>query len=159
MTERAAEARLQLTTNLPDDLPGLIADELRLRQILLNLIGNAIKFTPPGGTVAISCVAVEGERLVITVSDSGIGMDADETLEAMRPFGQVDSGLNRRHQGAGLGLPLTAALVAQHGGELRLDSAKGRGTDAMVIFRSDRMLSTGSAPRSRGVVDHGSLPG
>ncbi len=137
--DRATASGVSLKVDFPDALPAVRADELRLKQILLNLLTNAVKFTPPGGTVMLACRYAPDSGLAFTVSDTGVGMDEGELAEAMRPFGQADSGLNRRHEGTGLGLPLTVALVAMHGGELRLDSRKGRGTCATVKLGPERV--------------------
>ena len=103
------------------------------KQILLNLLSNSVKFTLKGGEIVISAHSTDSE-FVISVKDSGIGMNALEIMQAMEPFGQVDTGLNRKYEGTGLGLPLTKSLVELHGGTLDIKSAPGEGTCAEVRF-------------------------
>jgi signal transduction histidine kinase len=110
-------------------------DAAKLRQIFLNLLSNAIKFTEKGGTVSLQ-VRASGARVVVTVADTGIGMDADDVEIAFQPFGQVDNRLERRYEGTGLGLPLTKALVELHQGSIVIDSARGQGTRVTVSLPS-----------------------
>jgi signal transduction histidine kinase len=137
---RAEEAGLTLTAAVPSDLPPLYADERKVKQMLLNLIGNAIKFTPGGGRIEVVAQAGPGEDLSICVSDTGIGMSKSELSRALQPFVQIDSALNRRHSGTGLGLPLVAAMIGLHGGDLALSSAPGQGTCAVIRFPWNRLL-------------------
>jgi two-component system cell cycle sensor histidine kinase PleC len=108
-------------------------DEKRLRQMLLNLLSNAIKFTPEGGEVRIT-VFRRGESIGIAVSDTGIGMKEDDIPKVLEPFGQVDSPMARKHDGTGLGLPLTKELAEQHGGTLLLESTVDVGTTATILL-------------------------
>jgi signal transduction histidine kinase len=108
------------------------ADSAKLRQILINLLGNAVKFTPSGGKVSLSAEATPDGGLVFRIADTGIGIPADKMDVAMAPFGQVDSSLARKYEGTGLGLPLTKRLVEMHGGTFHLTSEPGRGTIATV---------------------------
>ena len=124
-----------------DSLPPLYADERRYRQILLNLMSNAIKFTPSGGAVTLSVRLNDQGQHMLRVTDTGIGMNSNELEQAMCPFGQVDSRLARRHEGTGLGLPLTKGLVELHGGEMTITSAKGTGTTVQVTFPQERTAS------------------
>jgi two-component system, cell cycle sensor histidine kinase PleC len=111
-----------------------MADPLRLKQILINLLGNAVKFTPDNGRVRITAAPSSAETVLITVEDTGIGMSPEEIETALRPFGQVDSGFNKRHEGTGLGLPIAYALSRMHGGELRIASEKDIGTRISVTL-------------------------
>ena len=99
----------------------LKADTRRVRQVLLNLLSNAVKFTPAGGSVSVEAAAGDS-GFTITVSDTGIGMTADDIPVALERFGQIDNGLNRRFEGTGLGLPLAKLLMEVHGGKLELNS-------------------------------------
>jgi signal transduction histidine kinase len=108
--------------------------------VVLNLLSNGIKFTEPNGRVILGLQRSEDGSLEIWVRDTGIGMSAQETLVALEPFGQVDSGLARRHDGTGLGLPLARSLVELHGGSLRIDSSKGNGTTVWVALPASRFL-------------------
>jgi signal transduction histidine kinase len=142
MTEiQAQNAGVSVKTSVPENLPCLWADPRRVRQILLNLISNAVKFTPEGGEIKISASVPQGAGagLVITVADTGIGMDQDEIPLALERFGQVDSGLSRNFEGAGLGLPLSKRLVELHGGTLTIESARGAGTTVTVAFPAKRL--------------------
>jgi len=119
------------------DSPRLFADETRVKQILLNLLSNALKFTAPGGRVTIGSAIAPDGGVAIRVADTSIGMTPDDIAIAMQSFGRVDSSLARRFEGTGLGLPLTKALVELHGGRLAIDSVPGVGTTATVIFPSE----------------------
>ena len=137
---RATAKRIGLATEIPADIPALRADERRLKQVLTNLLSNAVKFTPDGGTVTTSARLTPAGRLEIAVSDTGIGMDEKEIRIAMTRFGQVDSGLARRHEGTGLGLPLAEGLVKLHGGAMSIASAKGAGTTVTLTFPAERVI-------------------
>ncbi|HEB80155.1 MAG TPA: ATP-binding protein, partial [Rhodospirillales bacterium] len=142
VNSRAIEGNINLTGNADDGLPMLHADKRRLMQILLNLVSNAIKFTPSGGEASLTA-SLDGEDAhVFTVTDTGIGMDEEEQVKAMSKFGQVDSGLNRKQEGTGLGLPLTRELVELHGGTLEIESEKGKGTSVTVRFPPERTVAS-----------------
>ncbi len=143
---RALRGAVQLTETLPGDLPRFHADERRIRQILLNLLSNAVKFTPPRGTVHLFAQTDADGGLTIGISDSGIGMSAADIAKALTPFGQVESGLSRNHEGTGLGLPLTQGLVTLHGGRLEIISEPGQGSTVLVRLPASRVLApTGDA--------------
>jgi len=135
---RADEVGLTLIGLVPDDLPPLWGDARRIKQMLLNLLSNAVKFAPHGGQVSLS-IGVDAEGMVITVSDTGPGMSPQEARDALKPFVQVDSGLSRKFEGTGLGLPLVAAMAEMHGGSLILESARGEGTRAIIRFPASRL--------------------
>jgi PAS domain S-box-containing protein len=135
--ERVKEAQLSLWVELDPALPLMVADTLRLKQILLNLLSNAIKFTEAGGSILIAVQAADGD-ISFEVRDTGAGMTADEIKIASEPFGQVDGGLGRRHEGTGLGLPLARRLAELHGGRLDIESEKGRGTTVTVTLPAAR---------------------
>jgi PAS domain S-box-containing protein len=116
----------------------IIGDELRLEQVLLNLVSNAVKFTPSGGEVHIAAALEADGGVSISVADTGIGMAADEIPRALQPFGQIDNSLTRPHGGTGLGLPLAKRLVELHGGTLTLDSDPGRGTIVSFTLPPER---------------------
>jgi PAS domain S-box-containing protein len=137
--ERAHGAGLQLERRLPESLPGLWADERKVKQMVLNLLANAIKFTERAGKVTVEAEVGGDGGVAIRISDSGIGIAADDLARIMEPFAQADTSLNRRHQGTGLGLPLTKALVEMHGGVLELESEPGVGTTATLRFPPERM--------------------
>ncbi len=136
---RARERRLTVDLDVPDTLPPLLADATKMRQILINLMSNAVKFTEPGGRVTVAARIEADGRMLISVRDTGIGMKADEIALALQPFGQVDSSLSRRHEGTGLGLPLAQRLAELHGGSLTVDSAPGQGTTVSIWMPQERV--------------------
>jgi signal transduction histidine kinase len=139
--EQAAEAEVNLKGSLGDTPHHLRADQRKIRQILLNLVSNAIKFTPPEGSVTISATLDANGAMDVTVEDTGIGIRKEDQAAALAPFGQVESSLSRRYEGTGHGLPLTQALVERHGGQLLLDSEPGRGTRITAHFPKERVLA------------------
>jgi signal transduction histidine kinase len=133
-------------------LPGLYCDRVRVRQMLLNVLSNAVKFTEPGGSIEIKTEATSGLELV--VRDTGIGIRPEDIARILTPFGQVASVHSRNHQGTGLGLSLTKALVERHGGHLSLYSAPGLGTTVRLSFPADRLVEPqGERDRAIGLVD------
>ena len=141
MQPLAKRARIVLRTSLAQDLPTVVADPRRLKQILLNLLTNAIKFTKEGGQVIVSGSLVDGE-LRLRVRDNGVGMTKDEITFAMQPFHQLDTA-PRKQTGTGLGLPVTKALVDANRARLVLTSEPGVGTSADVIFPAERLFTSG----------------
>ena len=137
--QRAIKGGVTLTAEVPEALPFLRADERKIKQILLNLSTNAVKFTEPGGQVIIKSWAEPDGSLVLEVTDSGIGIAPEDISKAMAQFGQVDGAMNRAHEGTGLGLPLCKALVEQHGGTLDLQSSVGVGTTVTVRLPAARV--------------------
>ncbi|MBL8655717.1 MAG: PAS domain S-box protein, partial [Alphaproteobacteria bacterium] len=115
-------------------------DALRLKQVLMNLVSNAIKFTPQGGSVTLAA-RLTATTLCVCVSDTGIGMTPAEAKRAMEPFVQIDDGLARKHGGTGLGLPISNQLVMLHGGRLVVDSYKGKGTKVTVELPRERIVA------------------
>ncbi|MHA1536133.1 MAG: ATP-binding protein, partial [Alphaproteobacteria bacterium] len=138
--ERVTEAKLTLKVDLEDDFPSLFVDERAQKQILLNLLTNAVKFTDPGGSIVVSARFVKKNGVAISVSDNGLGMVPEDIEKALAPFGQVDSAMTRKHAGTGLGLPLVKSLVELHGGELHIDSKPGMGTQVTFTLPPDRVL-------------------
>ncbi|HAP98454.1 MAG TPA: PAS domain-containing sensor histidine kinase, partial [Rhodospirillum rubrum] len=133
VNQRAEAAGVRLKITLDPALPPLLGEARRLKQVLINLLGNAIKFTPAGGEIALSARGDEDKgQMVIEVSDSGIGMAPEDIPLALEPFRQIDGQLARRYEGTGLGLPLSKAFVELHGGTLRVDSTPGAGTRITV---------------------------
>jgi PAS domain S-box-containing protein len=143
---RARQAGVEIVTDIAHDLPNLRADERKVRQVLLNLATNAIKFTPTGGRVSLRARLVNG-GLRLTVEDTGIGMSSADIPKALSPFGQIDSAHNRRHAGTGLGLPLTKRLVEAHSATFDLKSELAVGTVVTIDFPADR-LAEPPAPRA-----------
>ncbi len=135
----AADCGLTLTSDIDAEFPPFWGDETKLRQILLNLMSNAAKFTPAGGTVSVSLERTEDGGGRVTVADTGIGMTPEDIVQAMKPFGQVDSSLERRYEGAGLGLPITKALVEMHDGVIDVRSEPQNGTKIVLEFPPTRL--------------------
>jgi len=131
---KARDKNIAVACHVAPRFPLLLGDGLRLKQILINLLGNAVKFTPDHGRIEVEARALPENYAAITVTDTGIGMSPAEIETALRPFGQIDTGFNKRHEGTGLGLPIAYALAKMHGGELRIDSQKGRGTRICLIL-------------------------
>jgi signal transduction histidine kinase len=134
--ERATRKGLTLDTRLDRELGSLRGDQRKVKQILLNLLSNAVKFTPRGGRVTFTATRDGDGGVVLEVSDTGIGMTAEEIMLALQPFRQIDNTLARKHGGTGLGLPLTKTLVEMQGGRLEIASQTGTGTTISVIFPS-----------------------
>ncbi len=131
----------QIELDVPDDLPLLWADERRLKQILVNLLNNAIKFSDPGSKVMLKVWCRPDSGFVFQIVDHGIGMTSENIPKALSRFGQIDSGLNRKQEGSGLGLPLSISLTELHGGSLDLQSEIGIGTTVTVRFPIERTVS------------------
>ncbi len=128
IAQRARDGSVSLKSDVPAELPHLYADERKLKQILMNLLANAVKFTAPGGTVGLKAWYQPQSGHLFQVTDTGIGIAPEDVPKALSRFQQVDGDLNRRFEGTGLGLPLTKALVEQHGGTLELHSEVEVGT-------------------------------
>lgn len=141
IADKATASDVTLSVSLSAGLPALRADRRRVAQILLNLVSNAVKFTPKGGRVDIMAAVDETGGVVISVADTGIGIAAEDIPLVLAPFGQVASAQSRQHAGTGLGLPLTKALVELHGGEMTLESRPGVGTAVRCRFPAHRSVT------------------
>jgi signal transduction histidine kinase len=133
ITLHAEAADVALIEDVEPWLPAIHVDRRRMRQVIVNLLTNAVKFTPPEGTVRISAHR-RGENIAIEITDTGIGMAAHEIPKALERFSQVDGSLSRKYEGVGLGLPLAKHLTELHGGQLELQSEPGTGTTVTVIL-------------------------
>ena len=120
------------------------ADAKALRQIFLNLLANAIKYTPAGGEVSLMAARIEGGDLLLRVADTGIGIPPDALEDVFKPFERVRADTARQIEGAGLGLSITRGLVALHGGTITLESAVGKGTVVTVILPANRVVAIGT---------------
>lgn len=138
MRERARGANVRIQTNFHSDLPLLRADERKLKQILINLMSNSIKFTHAGGQVTLDARSHPEAGYEFIISDTGIGIAPEDIAKALQPFGQIDSDLNRKYPGTGLGLPLAVELAEMHGGSLDISSKPGVGTTITVRFPTER---------------------
>jgi signal transduction histidine kinase len=134
IAERALRGGVSLIVEPPaGKLPTVRADATKLKQVVLNLVSNAVKFTPAGGTVTVSTTA-PADQVCIEVRDTGIGMTTAEIDVALQPFRQVDNSHTRKYQGTGLGLPLAKGLIEAHGGKLEITSEPGVGTTMRVLL-------------------------
>jgi signal transduction histidine kinase len=138
--EMAKKAEVAYSCELDAGLPRLTADPAKLTQILVNLLSNAIKFTPRGGKVRLKIERRLAGGIAFRVEDTGIGMSAEQIPIALEPFGQVDSGLARKYNGVGLGLPLTKRLVEMHGGTIEIASRPGQGTKVSFVIPEERLI-------------------
>ena len=125
---RAENGRVALEAHVPDALPPVYADHDRVAQILINLVDNAVKYTPPGGRVSVSAAVVAGPAVEVSVRDSGVGISSADLPRVTERFYRVDKARSRELGGTGLGLAIVKHLVAAHGGNLQLESELGRGT-------------------------------
>ncbi|MDZ7712998.1 MAG: PAS domain-containing protein [Rhodovibrio sp.] len=152
--ERAHDRGVHLDVLPADGLPRVFADQRGVKQILLNLLTNAIKFTPENGRVTVRAEA-GADGLSLEVADTGIGIAEDDIEKAMAPFGQADNWLTREHEGTGLGLALCKQLTELHGGTLDLDSAPGQGTRVRVTLPADRLEQAVAAPTCQAAAAQG----
>jgi signal transduction histidine kinase len=136
--ERACSRNIELTAQLPDEDLEIWADERSMKQILLNLLANAINFSNSGGQVCIRVIPGKPEVAVIEIEDRGIGMNEEEQRRALQPFGQAKPAMTRTSGGTGLGLPITKGLVEAHGGTLTIQSRSGFGTIVRIEMPRER---------------------
>jgi two-component system cell cycle sensor histidine kinase PleC len=137
----AAEAGVELVPRIAFSLPLVRGDDTKLGQIFNNLISNAVKFTPSGGTVTVEVLEQGNGGVMVSVRDNGVGMTEEEVSVALEPFGQVDRARTRWREGAGLGLTIAKSLDELHGGELLITSVKGKGTDVTVKLPPAHQIS------------------
>lgn len=140
--ERAARADIRLSADLPDKPPRLMLDETRFRQVLLNLLSNALRFTPPGGGITVSAAIDERGGYRFVVGDTGVGIAKRDLDKALAPFGQINDSesFGDDGHGSGLGLTIAKSIMEMHGGALELDSEPNRGTRVKLSFPADRTL-------------------
>lgn len=149
VTGRAERGGVALRHESPDDRYVLLADRRKLKQILVNLLSNAIKFTAEGGQVFLKAWYQPKSGYMFRVVDNGIGIARDDIPKALSPFQQIESELNRKIEGTGLGLPLSKALVELHGGSLDLQSEVGVGTTVTVCFPPERVIESRTDRKTR----------
>ncbi len=143
MTSRAFSSNIELVVEAASDLPKIYADARLIRQILINLVSNAVKFSHPGGTIYIRAHILPDDDMRIVVRDTGVGIPKDKIREAMEPFGQIHDTAHaaQENQGTGLGLPLARAMTELHGGTLSVESDLGVGTTVTIDLPARRVLS------------------
>lgn len=141
MGDRAHAADIGLDFSVADDVPHIKADQRLLRQILINLVSNSVKFSPPGKNISVKCFLEDkGNGFVITVKDEGCGIPDDKLEVVQEPFGQVNDPRYSSSQGTGLGLPLAKAMMEMHDGVLRIESEVAKGTLVTIRFPKDRLI-------------------
>jgi two-component system, cell cycle sensor histidine kinase PleC len=150
VVDRARAMGLTISSDLPDSLPILSVDPLRFRQVLLNLLTNAVKFNRYGGGIHVTADQQSDGGLAIRVIDSGIGIAAKDIPVVLEAFGQVSDVYTRPHEGSGLGLPLCRSLMQLHGGDLELESTPDVGTTVTIRFPPDRVVNTRNADQGSG---------
>ncbi|HUH23319.1 MAG TPA: ATP-binding protein, partial [Brevundimonas sp.] len=133
MRGKIEESGLNLIVDAPE-LPDMEADHRGLKQVMLNLISNAVKFTPEGGNIVVALSQLDDDRLRVAVTDTGIGIAAEDLERLARPFEQVEGQHSKTTQGTGLGLSLTKSLIELHGGDMLLESEPGTGTTVSFIL-------------------------
>ncbi len=142
---KAADANISLSRNTERGLNSVYADQSKTRQVLFNIIDNAVKFSEKNGTIDVSVSKAPNDRVRIIVKDEGIGMSEPDIELALSRFGQIDSGLDRRYDGSGLGLPIAKALIELQDGRLTIESSPNAGTSVALLMpacaRSDRSRS------------------
>ena len=141
MVSRVFDTDIEIQLNIEGELPNLRGDQRLVRQILINLITNAVKFSKDKGLITITAGMTDHDEMHIAVKDQGVGIPKEKIEQAMQPFGQVfDRAENTHEQGTGLGLPLAKAMVEMHQGTLRLESDVGEGTNVLLYFPPERIL-------------------
>ncbi len=144
----AREKAISIDNHISDDLPRLLVDERMLHQILINILSNAVKFTPDGGNIVMNASVQEDNGFCITVSDNGIGIEEDQIEKVIAPFSQVDDSFTREQEGTGLGLALVKAFMELHGGRISLDSDWGVGTTVYLTFPQACIIAD-TAPQNK----------
>ena len=152
ISEAAENAGITIVRRIPDTLAPILADRRRIQQVVLNLLSNALKFTPQGGRITTSLHASRDIGMRIVIADTGVGIDQEHIKKVLMPLEQVESIFARRHTGTGLGLPIAKALVEAHGGTLTIQSEIGSGTEVTVQLPPELMVAEGqrSAPAESG---------
>lgn len=140
--QRATQRNVEIVSQIDEDCPQLRADERKIKQVLVNLLSNAAKFTDSGGRISVSATCNSETGHIITIADTGIGIAPEDIPKALSQFGQIDGTLSRTHDGTGLGLPLTKSLVESHEGSFELESTVGVGTTVTVRFPANRIVAT-----------------
>lgn len=135
---KAREKSIELSTHIAPTTLGLFGDSRSIKQIILNLLSNSVKFTPEGGIVVIEILLTEDRQVSMKVSDTGIGISPENLKKVTEPFHQGESAFQRRYQGTGLGLAITQKLVEAHGANMEIVSTQGAGTTITVLFPPER---------------------
>ncbi len=151
MRVAVAERQQSLGVEIDPALPPIYADGRAVKQMILNLLSNSVKFTPDGGSISLIAKTVDSGEVTVTISDTGIGIASTDLPKALDPFDQVEAPWTRKETGTGLGLPLTKSLIELHGGRLEIDSAPGAGTRVTLYFPASRTRAVPPEPKSGSV--------
>ncbi len=159
IAQQALNKQIQLETNIQPQLPAIVVDEIRIRQVLLNLLTNAVKFTPAGGTVTLTASLLSQEQgasqptcLRIAITDTGIGIAPENIPKLFKPFVQIDGALNRQQTGTGLGLALVKQIVELHGGQVEMTSKPGEGSCFTVLLPYSPYVAPASHSENSSIV-------
>lgn len=150
MSSRVFSSNIAINVQLPPNMPEIYADQRLIRQVLINILTNAIKFSPPDSQIDIVAESLEDARLQLRIIDHGIGIRPEKIAQALEPFGQIldrPDRIDRHQDGTGLGLPLAKAMMEMHGGRLLIQSEVGKGTTVSLNFPKERIVQENS-PRS-----------
>lgn len=139
MAPKIESNHLVVSNFVKEDAPKLIGEQHAIKQMIINLLSNSVKYTPAGGRISVSYQMDEDGQLHLAITDTGVGLTDSEIETALSPFGQVETGLNKMESGTGLGLTLVQSLMSLHGGAFELFSQKGVGTTATLIFPPKRV--------------------
>ena len=147
LTAKAADSGVRLIVEGKGGVPPLRADERALKQVMLNVMSNAVKFTPRDGSVTVAAGTLPDGRVQIQIADTGIGIAEDALKELFQPFRQADASISRRFGGTGLGLAISRKLIELHGGEIEVESQLGRGTRVILRLPSSRVVQSADGHR------------
>jgi signal transduction histidine kinase len=143
--ERAQRANLTIKVDLFAQEHKLLVDERKLKQVIINILSNAVKFSRPGGTITVQSALGRTGRYQLRIADTGIGMNQADVQRVFEPFVQLDSALHRKYEGTGLGLSLTRRLIEMHGGSINLESELYVGTTAVIELPEQRIAVFGES--------------
>ncbi len=139
MATKIAEKQLEIENNIPEDIENLVAEDRSVRQMFYNLFSNAVKFTPNKGSITLSASRDTDNNFCVSFTDTGVGLTEEELERAMTPFDIIEGDHSRDTYGMGLGLTLVQMLINLHGGRLKMQSEKEKGTTATLIFPAERV--------------------
>ena len=143
---KARQKEITVNEIFEDNLPKIIIDEQAMRQVVLNLVSNALKFTPQGGEVTVKIGRTKSGGQYVSVRDNGPGIPENEIPVVLSAFGQGAISIKTAEQGTGLGIPIVQALIHLHGGNFTLRSRVGEGTEAIATLPSKRVVSPFTRP-------------
>jgi two-component system cell cycle sensor histidine kinase PleC len=146
LNHQAQQKKITLIVPQNTIRPVISGDKNKVQQMLVNLVGNAIKFTPEGGNVTLALTENHSQELVVSVQDTGVGIKSENIHKVLLPFEQIDNSETGKHKGTGLGLPLTKSLIEMHDGRLKIDSIFGYGTTISLVFPKKIRIMGESSP-------------